>query len=167
MTIDWSKAPEGYSIWIEEIAGTKGGTGWHREDEDRYTDQRGRYWLKSSARLYSVYLNPGPEWTGEGLPPVGTVCECRVVSGADWVECEVVAHKHKDAHVYAIAFVDENTVMLSGGVRFRPIRTAEQIAAEEKQNAWLAGIAAEYDQETADKCAAVLVAGGYRKESAQ
>lgn len=48
--------------------------------------------------------------------------------------------------------------------RAKIIRTAEQIAAEEKQNAWLAGIAAEYDQETAYKCAAVLVAGGYRKQ---
>ncbi|MDQ7209041.1 hypothetical protein RCH46_09420 [Serratia fonticola] len=33
-------------------------------------------------------------WDGEGLPPVGTVCECRVPHGVDgsyiWQECKVL-----------------------------------------------------------------------------
>lgn len=74
-------------------------------------------------------------WNGKGLPPVGVFCECRVVSGQEWLKCEIVAHKKHDLSVYAIAFVDENTVMLSGGIRFRPIRTSEQIAAEERSKA--------------------------------
>jgi len=51
--------------------------------------------------------------------------------------------------------------------RFSPINTAEEIAADEKQDLWLAEIAAEYDQETADNCAAVLVGAGYRKQATQ
>lgn len=77
-----------------------------------------------------LVARPTPPWSGEGLPPVGTECECRVTAGADWVQCVVVAH-HKQ---YAIAYVDDDTVMLSCGIRFRPIKPPAQIAADEREH---------------------------------
>jgi len=70
------------------------------------------------------------KWTGEGLPPVGTVCECMLVGGSDeWVCCEIIAHKENQA----VCWVDCNNITASIGPRIRPLRTPEQIAAEERQ----------------------------------
>lgn len=60
MNIDWSKAPEGYLIWIEdlkpEIFGDLGG--WHRDDGDRYTDEHGNHWGKPALFAYVVHERP-------------------------------------------------------------------------------------------------------------
>lgn len=76
------------------------------------------------------------EWNGEGLPPVGTVCELR-------------AHKLNVFSPAIIRFASRNVVVwdwkdepaLHGlctayahDVEIRPIRTAEQIAAEERDS---------------------------------
>lgn len=76
-----------------------------------------------------------PAWTGTGLPPVGTVCEVDYCE--KWCRCEVIAHFQQRKGIVA-AF----TVNLGDGVKaldafgaeyFRPIRTPEQIAAEERE----------------------------------
>lgn len=133
--IDWSKAPEGathygesgLSTYFYRIPSALGGSYdyWNIKSHDPK-------WVSGFNKTVAVVLLQRPEpWNGTGLPPVGTVCECRVRAGEDWVGCEVVAHH---GH-YAIAYVDENTVMLSSGIRFRPIRTPEQIAADEREAA--------------------------------
>lgn len=73
------------------------------------------------------------EWNGEGLPPVGTVCEIKN-SRMGWVRCEIIAHKHFDcgAKPHAIAWIDGNNIDQSEGIRFRKIKSPEQIAAEER-----------------------------------
>lgn len=68
------------------------------------------------------------EWNGEGLPPVGTVCEY-YADEDDWRRCEVVAHRGEMAVVWANA----NHIFSSQGGVLRPIRTPEQIAAEERK----------------------------------
>lgn len=87
------------------------------------------------------------EWNGEGLPPVGVVCEFQGDSAKcpfdpwhadlhDGVKCTVIAHfKSKSLDLVAFTFVkpDGNTEVeqsLPGALR--PIRTPEQIAAEER-----------------------------------
>lgn len=60
MTIDWSKAPEGYAIWIEDLKPEIGGDlgGWHRDDGDRYTDEHGLHWSKPALFAYAVHERP-------------------------------------------------------------------------------------------------------------
>lgn len=136
MTIDWSKAPKrstgamvaNFSSALVkpgdvEFIGAPG-----QVDRDIYHEGPDAWTFHVRPELVTA-------WDGKGLPPVGSVCECRVVANGEWMMCEVVAHKNHDGNVYAIAFVDENTVMLSAGIRFRTIRTPEQIAAEEREAA--------------------------------
>lgn len=72
------------------------------------------------------------EWYGEGLPPNGTVCEYYWTVGEEWRKCEVVAHYH--GSVVAVDVLDKTAARLPTGL-FRPIKTPEQIAAEERLHA--------------------------------
>nr|WP_314614159.1 hypothetical protein [uncultured Pseudomonas sp.] len=71
----------------------------------------------------------GGQWNGEGLPPVGVDCE--YFDGGEWMRCEVVAHRNNAAVVlsdcYEPAFVSQQEL--------RPIRTPDQVAAEERTKA--------------------------------
>lgn len=71
---------------------------------------------------------PSP-WTGEGLPPVGAVCEFyerRTV--VEWRECRVVGHDG----MFAVLSYEGNYLgrTLNG---LRAIRTPEQIAADKRE----------------------------------
>lgn len=70
-------------------------------------------------------------WTGEGLPPVGTVCEFIGTTAGlkEWKECRVVGH---DGHYAVINYKNNYSGHLPGS--FRPIRTPEQIAREERRD---------------------------------
>jgi len=133
--IDWSKAPEwadGHGlvahhgiteVWINmdqyAVVGAEdraypygGGTGDHRHNFTRGQVQ---------------YITPRPgQWDGKGLPPVGVDCEYN--DGGEWMRCEVVAHRNNAAVVlsdcYEPAFVSQQEL--------RPIRSPEQIAADER-----------------------------------
>lgn len=67
-------------------------------------------------------------WTGDGLPPVGTVCEFYADEDT-WRRCEVVAHKDGQA----VVWVNNAHIFSSSGASLRPIRTPEQIAEEERK----------------------------------
>lgn len=130
--IDWSKKPEGYPLWLKDLNPCMGGdmSGWHRDDGDKYTDESGLHWKKCNPYDYIVYSEPQTSWAGEGLPPVGTVCEA-MVSPGEWAKVEVLAHGIED---------DDEVAVLQAGPRIitktfmgiRPIRTPEQIAAEDR-----------------------------------
>ena len=81
----------------------------------------------------SRYQKIDKQWSGpqDGLPPVGTVCECTVKANDHWVPCEIVAHHGR----FAIGYVDENTVMLSAGIRFRYPEAIKKLAAEQRETA--------------------------------
>jgi hypothetical protein len=144
--IDWSKAPEGYPVWIQDLhpGNAFDGSGWHKDEGNKYIDEDGEYWSKPEEGHYSVHHRPEDQpWTGDGLPPVGTVCEIAAsteylkIRHPEGLKVKVYAVFTDDRGIKLAAFLDENGQV--GGVCtekcFRPIRTPEQIAAEERVEA--------------------------------
>lgn len=82
---------------------------------------------------------PAP-WTGEGLPPAGTVCEVSSHQGA-WAKAEIryigkrfCVYQYVLQEGYSADQLNEVSLYLTV-MRFRPIRTPEQIAEEEREQA--------------------------------
>jgi hypothetical protein len=73
-------------------------------------------------------------WVGIGLPPIGAVCECHLpgelTNNYSWVEAKVIWHNGPTE-----CAVIRSTSKLAWCDEFRPIRTPEQIAAEEQAKA--------------------------------
>lgn len=93
-------------------------------------------------------LRPAP-WTGEGLPPVGTVCEMHRSDyvDVDWQRIEFLCAGSKKAF-----FRDGEGHEWSrplGDLKFRPIRTPEQIAAEEHRAKYMPQLIQLWDADTA------------------
>ncbi|HEP9454404.1 TPA: hypothetical protein VDV69_006180 [Pseudomonas aeruginosa] len=139
MSIDWSCAPEGATHW--EPAGLEFHEGWmKKEGNGWFFWGLGAEWKYegdvSAEREATFEARPQEAWDGQGLPPVGTVCEVKH-RDIGWVRCEIVAHKSFSCGglTHAIAWIDENTLDQSQGLRFRQLRTPEQIAAEEREKA--------------------------------
>ena len=99
------------------------------------------------------------EWDG-GIPPIGTVCEYLLAADWEWRKCEVVAYYF--ANVVAVDVLDSAAVLMQP-MMFRPIKTPEQIAAEERfqaideMNDLILGWGVE------KRMLAVLYDAGYRK----
>lgn len=156
MSIDWSKAPEGATHWDPGLNGRI--AGWMRLDSDTW------YWWSaegaySCPKKWHAALNQHKfnsegfterptQWSGEGLPPVGVRVE--VVSPGysnkrfDRFIGEtvtIVAHDRIDGDAVAVfrMAIDGNDAEQAYHALiakcFRPIRTAEQIAAEEREKA--------------------------------
>jgi hypothetical protein len=71
------------------------------------------------------------DWTGEGLPPVGVVCEVDGSAGpTGWGEC-TIRYVSDDVIVFKRAAYGFESFSCIGEDSFRQIRTPEQIAAEE------------------------------------
>lgn len=162
--IDWSKAPEGathYDKWLgSPFLRMIGFDSWE------FWSENNECWL--SFRNYTpgegVTKRIEESWAGEGLPPVGTVCEVQHES-LGWTRCEIVAHKVMDSTgvTMAIAWIDANTLDQSQGIRFRPIRTQAQIEAEERKRA-LQEIEELITGYSYGRCAENLYQAGYRKQ---
>ena len=72
------------------------------------------------------------EWNGEGLPPVGTVCEVQTWVNREWKQTTILAH-HLGFAVHSWSTEGDDMEVDSAPPQdFRPIRTPEQIAAEER-----------------------------------
>jgi len=142
MNIDWAEAPEGathYSLY-ENV-----GSPWLMETEegrffwDDYIKDWEHYgsdnaWPKHFSNSIPRPIEPAePVWNGEGLPPVGSTVEALVREHGDeqeWEEVKVIAHDEGVPIVkwdYKYFSRDLSTL--------RPIRTPEQIAAEERDKA--------------------------------
>lgn len=114
-----------------------------------------------------VVARPVEPWAGEGLPPVGTVCEYYADDGV-WRSCEIVAHKDGQA----VVWVSNAHIWASSGASLRPIRTPEQIAAEERERAiddLCASIVSHYEAPKMSEhylgLARALHDAGYRKQA--
>lgn len=129
------KIPEG-TQFIEAGCGEKGfrkfekGCWWFFEGFWRHVD-----WKMGALTLVTEhpdYEAPATPWTGEGLPPVGTVCEVDIES--DWEEATVIAH---DSQLAIVRRFSDECLMYDpvGTAQVRPIRTPEQIEAEEREKA--------------------------------
>lgn len=134
--IDWSKAPEGATHWTPYSSVVcqflKFDKKWFWFGEGWTEYGPGNDWM--TKQLSGVVSRPETVWTGEGLPPVGTVCEfmkhnAEPVPDGQWT-------------VGDIRYVSDCYVIIGGNrcehahhprnCSFRKIRTPEQIAAEER-----------------------------------
>ena len=103
------------------------------------------------------------EWDGEGEPPVGIECEWRPnVHG--WVKVKILGRDGSDTWYRASG--EEHSQTCRNMAFFRPIRTAEQVAAEEREKAikemMMNGVDA--GDSTIEYSCAALYDAGYRKE---
>jgi hypothetical protein len=148
MSIDWSKAPEwanavisskdGQEFYVSQFGGisARQRVGYCEVDSDHRADM-------IAPHDWSLVATRRAPWTGEGLPTVGTVCEYRVGDGP-WFECEIryVTKPYQDCPIEVVMFPPhlkgEQTAVVGtscGEVSFRPIRTPEQVAAEDRRKA--------------------------------
>lgn len=139
MSIDWSNAPEGATHW--EPAGHEFSEGWMLKEGDDWF-----YWSKvsqtwfydhtscdaSAEREATFEARPQEDWDGQGLPPVGITRE----SWRSGVRRIVKILGHGDEYIF-VREDDGREILLSigDGREFRPLRTTEQIAAEEREKA--------------------------------
>lgn len=135
-TIDWSLAPDDATHY-DELA-------------EVFCNERGYwcadcYWRADPGQEdwgTSRYIpRPTSTWNGEGLPPAGTVCEVYFPydTNPEWYRVEVMY----SSKYMTVLFGDgeENAYTLERvealRMKFRPLRTPEQIAAEEREKAIL------------------------------
>lgn len=128
--IDWSKAPEGFPIWVESHY-KNDPSDWHRQGENCFIDREGGRRDQCQIDQGEATLHFKPDiYTGEGLPPVGThvfVHDDGSLVYGQGESGEVLAHVDGCA-----------VIRMSYGLGcFLPrcLRTPEQIGADEKQRA--------------------------------
>ncbi|EPF9793844.1 hypothetical protein ACSWMZ_006112 [Pseudomonas aeruginosa] len=136
MSIDWSKAPEGANkagftgheyLQFYRIPGMFG-------DYDYWNERMGD-WCGSDFPTCANHLFDRPEkveWDGQGLPPVGVECEYRHMIWPEYRRCEIRYISDESLVAYDDA---QEQFYRTRDMLFRPIRTPEQIAAEEREKA--------------------------------
>lgn len=139
--IDWSKAPEGATHYVEDSIcpfEKRDGDDWY------YWNEKSSVWIKiynvcgeERIKKTSMYMveRPSPSWSGEGLPPVGVVCEMHYCG--EWEKTEILCIGVKHVFIRQIAVTGEafECSLNLSACQFRPIRTPEQIAAGEREAA--------------------------------
>lgn len=133
--IDWSSAPE----WATKhgIVGTyREYPIWFNDSQYTYCDeqQEGRVFKFSDGcvykpkEIYAITERPAPQWSGEGLPPIGTLVR---------ISDDGSLYYGKNESGEVIAHVEDCAVVrMSYGLGcftaryLEPIKTPEQIAAE-------------------------------------
>ena len=144
MNIDWSKAPPHATHWCPGNARID--AGWiYKAGHEFYScyAEKSCEHIPNFPAWRALRLVPRPleiaPWTGEGLPPVGTVCEFKA-NILGWVQATITAVTElsivftRPSYQNGRPLVEER-LPHKAIERFRPIRTPEQIAAEERRNA--------------------------------
>jgi len=137
--IDWAKAPEGATHYCP------GNSRFYEKVGDSYfVSGQQNYGPVNSPESWvkKLVARPSPAWSGEGLPPVGVRCEAAIphTSGPDnernfiWIEGCVIAYYEIKGKTYAW-FAEDDGFYPPNTLEFRPIRTPEQIAADEREAA--------------------------------
>lgn len=140
MDINWDEVPEGFDYALTTAPDWEGGSEY--KGTVRFAKKRGNStYFECSEGLYphvgrgswAVLATRPEKWNGKGLPPVGTVCECQN-NELKWLEGTIV---HVGIHGSTkLAVMQTKEEILYGEVgEFRPIKTKEQIAAEEREKA--------------------------------
>lgn len=173
----WAKAPEGATHWEHE--GPTYTAGWMRFDKDGwwYWREGGECWELyridlHQRRIAAMIPRPTP-WNGTGLPPVGTVCEAIWNEASDtWLKVKVFG---ANEHGQPIFRWEEGPKIYEyqasplhgphGTAYFRPIRTPEQIAADQRKRAIdaMQRIVSSGDPHYDRKVCETLYDAGYRK----
>ncbi|MCT5443009.1 hypothetical protein LZK53_05915 [Pseudomonas aeruginosa] len=136
MSIDWNTAPEGATHW--EPRGIVFGEGWMKKVGNEWS-----YWLEGSEVWAGVWADcfvsaereatfearPQEPWNGQGLPPVGTVCEYKYTHWPEYHQCEI---RYISAASLIVYDHGQEQYYRTCDMLFRPLLTPEQIAAEER-----------------------------------
>lgn len=133
--IDWSKAPEGTTGAM--MAHFDGGGTRRGDVEFIPSDEPFRSIYKEGPDSWVYHPAPSAiHWTGEGLPPAGTVCEVlnNTLDRPEWERCTIL-FMGKFKAIYESESCHERVADVSESwmISFRPIRTPEQIASEERE----------------------------------
>lgn len=129
MDIDWSKAPEGTTHHHAENETTS--AHWKKDGFFCVVGLEAEGWKKEFVAYdISRYTARPIPWDGEGLPPVGTVCEWHP-SVHGLVEVTILGRDGEDTW-YRVKG-EHHSQTCANMAFFRPIKTAEQIAAEERE----------------------------------
>lgn len=132
--IDWSKAPEWARVLLQNrldehctawAEAYEEGSRFFREDLQITGDH-----LKINT--WNVLATRPAAWSGEGRPPVGLPVEWFSDSQTGWQEIVVLAYHGDDSWIRPKG---KESMIVGNIANFRPIRTAEQIAAEERDKA--------------------------------
>lgn len=131
--IDWSKAPKGATHY-NPMCGD-----WYKVSgvsADCWSNFKGGWHpahIWESRKDYCI-ARPSPPWNGQGLPPVGTVCEMKYCG--EWEKTEILCIGVKHVFIRQIAVTGEafECSLNLSACQFRPIRTPEQIAADERKS---------------------------------
>lgn len=135
MDIDWSKAPDGATHYdvadsrISSFMKLEGGSWFFWPPAS--SNPVWTFWRPDTVDVEAMIPRPAAEtWNGEGLPPVGTVCEWRPNQDG-WVQVEILGHDGEETWFRrAGQSISETCLRMAF---FRPIRTPEQIAAAERE----------------------------------
>lgn len=177
--IDWDLAPEWAIAHALFAFGSEISEVWVGEDKwQRLTQDKsfpygggGGDAHHNPTRKQFKYETLRPEWVDGELPPVGTVCEYNnyephpVDVELKWSRVEIVARHTQGLDDFAVFASVSGYHGSRVPKRFRPIRTPEQIAAEEREkelNRMVATVSM-LDKGWARKVCAGLYDNGYRK----
>lgn len=172
--VDWSKAPEGATHWMPETEHWRNGF-WKRDGDVNYYFT-GVAWRRSTNNPFdeqNIVKRPAaPQWSGEGLPPVWTVCMV-YPHNTLWGFRSTSGHRRKILAYHGDFVWLGNDCMALESTRidkvdFKPLRTPEQIAAEEREKAIKAMVDVLQVSDNLSGTAEYIVCGilhdaGYRK----
>ena len=130
--IDWSKAPDGAMVILKHVRDGAYAVSESYGDEAKtwhWPDPRYSFPLMPSMWRIVAERPTTPSWSGEGLPPVGVVC----MAGCEQVV--IVAHHCNGIHAIYAESESDGLLYYGEPNEFRPIRTPEQIAADERDAA--------------------------------
>lgn len=181
MNIDWSKAPEqathfsparpGFLPAFWRIDGASRSDSWVIL-EDGTVDYYANAGISPETRKTLIPRPVMVEWNGEGNPPAGTVCELQLSQQKIWRLANVL---YSSDEFCVVKIGEREACHRTDNCTFRPLRTAEQIAADERAAlikeacADIETAVAPYN-ETIDCSAAIratveaMLASGYRKQ---
>lgn len=148
--IDWSKAPEGAEAGY--LGTSHAYDAWYKRDANGEVLQicpaaGFNDWVSMGGRkvfpVGAVLRPSAPAWVGVGLPPVGLECEMlwSTTTTGEYVRVRILAHDEDRAVVRFTEgerkgeYDSDRQHHDYGYPIFRPIKTAEQIAAEEREAA--------------------------------
>lgn len=167
--IDWSKAPEDATHCVPEEY-LECAKCWIKFDGViwfyyyPYADAGWKLWPKTSVDKASHLFIERPKeqaWDGRGLPPVGTVCEVQR-SNMRWYRCKIFAVRGREA-LFDLESDCSDSWDSADLSCFRPIKTQEQLAAEEEREKAIDAIYdILYTSNTWTTAAVALYDAGYR-----
>lgn len=140
MDINWDEAPEGFDYALTTASDWDGGPEYRGAirfakkigNSTHFECSEGLY-PHVGPRCWVIVATRPQKWNGEGIPPVGTVCECQN-DELKWLEGTIVHVGYHGSTKLAVMQAKEEILYGEVG-EFRPIKTKEQLEAEGREKA--------------------------------